>query len=309
MNWDDLRYVLALARAGSLARAAKALQVDHTTVGRRVEAAETALGVRLFTRTTTGLVPTADADRLLEPMRQVEESVHALERAADARVDRLEGKVRVTSPETFGISYLAPRLAAFGIEHPGLVVELVPAGEVLDLGRREAELAVRPFRSKHESLVVKRAGSVAYALYASRVYLARHPVRSREALADHPIAGSPADGEVEATWLRRLSPRARPRFLSTSTLTLLAAARASAGLAVLPRYLGDADPTLRRIPMPDEPVEPLWLTVHRDLREAPRVRALLDFLAATIAADAPLLAGSAGASRRRRARPPGLTMR
>jgi hypothetical protein len=97
MNWDDLRFVLALSEAGSLARAAKALAVDHTTVGRRVEAAEASLGVRLFTRTTTGYVATADAERLLGPMKQVEDAVLAVERGATASRDTLEGVVRVTS--------------------------------------------------------------------------------------------------------------------------------------------------------------------------------------------------------------------
>ncbi len=128
LNWDDLRFVLAVSRAGSLARAARALHVDHTTVGRRVEAAEAALGVRLFTRTTTGFVLTADADRLLQPMRQVEDAVLALERTAEAQDERLAGAVRVTSPETLGVSYLAPRLAAVGRAHPGRTLELMPAG-------------------------------------------------------------------------------------------------------------------------------------------------------------------------------------
>jgi DNA-binding transcriptional LysR family regulator len=145
---------------------------------------------------------------------------------------------------------------------------------------------------------VKRAGDVAYALYASRTYLKRRPLRSRDSLHDHPILGSPAAGEIESTWLARLDPRARATFLSTSTLSLLAAARASAGVAVLPRYLADAEPTLRRIPMPDEPSEPLWLTVHRDLRDAPRVRALLDHLSQTIADDALLLRGKTSAASR-----------
>ena len=132
MNWDDLRFVLAVSRAGSLTRAASVLHVDHTTVGRRVEAAEAALGVRMFTRTTTGLVLTDDADRLLASMRQVEDAVLALERAAAAQDERLEGPVRVTSPETFGVSYLAPRLAGFGLSHPGVAIELMPAGAVLE---------------------------------------------------------------------------------------------------------------------------------------------------------------------------------
>jgi DNA-binding transcriptional LysR family regulator len=292
MNWDDLRHVLAVSRAGSLARAAKALHVDHTTVGRRVEAAEAALGVRLFTRTTTGFVLTADGERLVEPMRRVEEAALAVERAAEAQDERLAGAVRVTSPETFGVSYLGPRLATFGLAHPGLKIELMPAGEVLDLGRREAELAVRMFRSKHESLVVRRVGEVRYGLYGSHVYLGQRPLRGREALERHTLLGVADAKAIEAVWLRRLNPRARPAFVSDSSLALLAAARASAGVAVLPRYLGDGDATLRRVTMPDEPAEPIWLTVHRDLQATPRVRALLDFLAATLRQDAPLLTGA-----------------
>lgn len=294
MNWDDLRFVLAVARAGSLARAARTLQVDHTTVGRRVEAAEAALGVSLFTRTTTGFVPTADADRLLESMKQVEDAVLAVERTAEAHAhgERLEGVVRVTSPETFGVSYLGPRMATFGLTHPGLTIELMPAGEVLDLGRREAEIAVRMFRSQRESLVVRRAGEVMYGLYASRSYLAEHPLESRDALNRHPTLSAPEANAIEALWLKRLNPRAQPSFVSTSSLALLAAAKASAGIAVLPRYLGDGEPTLRHITMPDEPSEPIWLTVHRDLQATARVRALLDFLAATLKQDAALLKGA-----------------
>lgn len=290
MDWDDLRFVLAVSKAGSLARAAHTLHVDHTTVGRRVAAAERALGVSLFTRTTTGLVPTADAERLLASMHGVEQAVLTVERGAQR--DLLEGNIRVTSPETFGVSYIAPRLAAFAQEHPGLTVELVPAGEVLDLGRRQAEIAVRMFRSKREGLRVRRVGSVSYGLYASRTYLGRHPLKSKDALHEHAILGAPSARDVESVWLRKLNARARPSFVSTFSLALLAAARASAGIAVLPRYLGDVDDTLRHIAMPDEPAEPVWLTVHEDLKATPRVRTLLDFLATSIARDAPLLRGA-----------------
>lgn len=276
--WDDLRFVLALSEAGSLARAAKALRVDHTTVGRRVESAERSLGVRLFTRTTTGYVPTAEAKRLNSSMRGVEDAVSALERAAHAGRGGLDGTVRVTSPETLGISFLAPRLATFGGKHPGLVIELEPAGAVLDLGKQEAEIAVRLFRSKGEGLVVRRVGAIAYGLYASHAYLAKHPIKGRETLADHVFLGSPGAKDLETVWLRKLCPGAKVVFTSTLSVALLGAARASAGVAVLPRYLGDEDPTLRYVAMPEEPSEPVWLTVHRDLRSTPRVRAVLDFL-------------------------------
>ncbi len=292
IRWDDLRFVLALAEEGSLARAAKRLEVDHTTVGRRIDAAEQALGVRLFTRTTRGYVATAEAEQLLDRIRSVEESVHALERGAEAQQDTLEGAVRVTSPETFGVSYLAPRLAVFGRAHPKLAIELAAGGKILDLSRREADVAVRFFRSSHASLAVRRVAFVAWGLYATNEVLEAQPVKRPADLARHRILGSAvAPGAVEAAWLARLTDGARPAFVCELTMALHAAARAGAGIAVLPRYLGDEDPLLRHVPMPDEPREAVWLTVHRDLARAPRVRVTLDFLAERMHADRALLAG------------------
>ncbi len=290
MNWDDLRFVVALARTGALARASKELGVNHTTVGRRIEAAEATLGVRLFSRTTTGYVLTDDGTRLLASLQGVEDAVHVVERQAHEHRDSLEGTVRITAPETFGVSYLSPRLAAFGKRHPELVIELLPSGEVLDLGKRQAQIAVRFFKSRHENLVVRRVADVTHGLYASKAYLARTPVTGVKNLAEHPLLTA-TPGVVEATWLSKLASGVQPRFLSNLTLALVGAAKASAGIAVLPRYLGDVEPTLQHLPMPDEPSEPVWLTVHRDLKAVPRVRVLLDFLATCLTEDRALLSG------------------
>lgn len=290
MNWDDLRFVAALSRAGSLARTATALGVDHTTVGRRIEAAERSLGLRLFTRTAAGYVLTREGEQLLAPLRQVEDAVLALERGVQAQRGALEGVVRVTSPETFGIAYLASRLASFGRQHPALCVELLPAGAVLDLSRSEAELAVRFFRTRHESLVVRRIGEVGHGLYASAAYLARRSIKGPGDLRAHPLL-LPSSG-VELAWARQLAPGHEPAFVSDVSLALAAAAAAGAGVAALPRFLGDTTPGLTRIPMPREPTEPLWLTVHRDLRQTPRVRVLLDFLVGAVRADRALLLGA-----------------
>lgn len=290
MNWDDLRFVVALARTGSLARASRELGVNHTTVGRRIEAAEAALQTRLFSRTTTGYLLTDDGQRLLGSLQGVEEAVHVVERQAHEHHDSLEGTVRITAPETFGVSYLSPRLAAFGRRHPELTIELLPSGEVLDLGRRQAQIAVRFFRSRHENLVVRRVADVTHGLYATREYLARTPVTSARQLREHPIITATA-GVVEAAWVNKLTSGVQPRFTSNLTLALVGAAKASAGVAVLPRYLGDLEPTLEHIPMGDEPSEPVWLTVHKDLKSVPRVRVLLDFLASALMEDRRLLAG------------------
>jgi DNA-binding transcriptional LysR family regulator len=222
----------------------------------------------------------------------VEDAVTALTRAADAGVGGLEGLVRVTCPETFGLCYLAARLAAFGMRHPGLRVELTPSGAVLDLDRGEAEIALRSLRSRSQALVVQRAAEVGYGLYASEAYLAAHPLPIPASLRDHRLLTPPPTPSVETRWLARWAPGVSPAFVSELSVALLAAAKAHAGVAVLPRYLGDPEQSLCRLRMPDEPSEALWLTVHRDVRNAPRVRALLDFLRGALREDRALLAGT-----------------
>ena len=292
MNWDDIRFVVATARAGSLLAAAKRLGVDHSTVGRRIDAAEAALGVHLFTRTRRGVVPTPEGVRLLASMGKVEAAVLSVERDARAQQQSLAGTVRVTSPETLGAHYLASRLARFQGEHSGLTIELVPSGEVFDLVRQEAEVGVRTFRSDHEGLVVRKLATVHYGLYAAPAYLERRPVSPRPDLQQHAILSIPPSAdEVEQRWLARIAPGVVPTFVSPVSSALREAARGGAGLAILPCYLGDEDDSLRRVPMPHPPHETVWMTVHRDLRTMPRVRAVLDFLVQTTKADAPLFEG------------------
>lgn len=289
VNWDDLRILSVLAREGSLSRAAVILGVNHTTVARRVSSMEKDLRVRLFVRAASGYFLTREAEMLVEPLRQVEEAVGGFERCVHAHHSGLAGVVRVTSPETLGIAYLASRLARFGREHTGLRIDLRPSGKVLDLGRREAEIAVRTFRTKSDRVAVRRAGEVGYGLYASEKYLARRPVRGRADLSTHPLL-LPTDG-MELAWIRELVPEYEPAFTCEVSLGLVEAALADAGIAALPRYLGDATTGLRHVPMLKEPAETLWLTVHRDLRESPKVRAVLDFLVSTFRTDRHLLLG------------------
>lgn len=299
MNWDDLRYVVAVYKAGSLTKAAKQLKVDHTTVGRRIEALEAALGVPLFARTPSGYVATSEMERLLPEVRAVEASVLALERSAFAQLDAIEGVVRVAAPETFGSCYLAPQLALFSAEHPGLTIEVITGRSVLDLSRREADIALRFFRTSYENIVTKRAGTVTHALYAAHSYLAKHPVTQGGAsgidLRGHRVLTSFTEpGAIEADWVTELLAGEAPAFVANFTVSLLEAARAGAGIAVLPRYLGDRESALEHLPVGNEPQETLWLTVHRDVREANRVRAVLDFLTQSLRRDRALLLGSPG---------------
>lgn len=226
----------------------------------------------------------------------------AVERGAEAQAHSVDGTVRITSPETFGVCYLAPRLAQLGRLHPGLTIELLPSGDVLDLARREADIAVRAFRSKIDGLVVRRAGTIGYGLYAAEAYLAGRAVRGAEALREHPILTTAlTPGALDAEWVQRLTGGVRPAMVSELSIALLEGALAGAGIAVLPRYVGDAHARLRYLPMPDEPKEPVWILVHRDVRDAPRVRVVLDFLAERMQQDRSVLSGRRTSTERRRA--------
>lgn len=294
LHWNDIRYLVALADCGSLSATARMLGVDHTTVGRRVEAAEAALGVRLFTRSAAGYALTLDGARLLPAMQDVAASVHSLQRAAQANETAIEGTIRVTSPETFGMSWLATKLAVFAARHPRVTIRIDPTGVMADLGRGEAEVALRNVRSAHQRLIVRQVALVGFGLYATPRTLAAHPVAAPADLAHHRLLSPPRlPASIEGRWLERLAPGQTPALVSELSMTLLAAATAHLGVAVLPRYLGDAEPALQHIALPDEPTEAMWLTVHEDARSIPRVRALLDFLKQAFSDDADTLQGRA----------------
>jgi len=277
VNWDDVRFVLAAVRQGTLLGAARELGVEHTTVSRRIQAAENVLGAKLFARGKSGLTLTFEGQRLLEPMQQVGEAVESFMRRASAEFEDLQGSVRITSPETIGISWLAPRLATFARSTPGLRLNLDPSGQVLDLSRGQAEVALRFFRTSREGLISRKVGTITHGLYVAKSYVSRYPVRGVVDLKNHPCL-STSDNSVEAKWLSKLMGRAQPCFTSPVTIALLNAAKAGGGIAVLPRYLGDCEPDLKHISVPDEPSESIWLTVHRDLRNTPRIRAVMDYL-------------------------------
>ena len=291
-TWDDMRHFLAVERNRTLAGAGRALGVDETTVGRRLVALERALGARLFDRTADGLLPTATGEAIRPAALRMEAdaaSVAARAVGADARV---QGAVRLTTTEAFGARFLAPRLGGVRAAHPRLEVELVTDARALDLGRREADVGVRLAQPREGHVVARRAGDLAVGLYASAAYLERRgPVR--RGLHGHAaiLPGARPLGIPEEAWLADVAARAEPALRSNSTPVQLAAATAGLGVAALPCYLADAEPALLRV-LPDERVlRDIWVAMRRDLRRAPRVRAVADWIADTVSRHAALLRG------------------
>jgi DNA-binding transcriptional LysR family regulator len=283
-DWNDLKYFLSCQRAGTLAGAGRLLQVDETTVGRRLAALEHSLGARLFDRTSDGFVLTSTGEALVQKAEEIEQATVDLERAATGADVKLEGVVRVATTETLQVMFLARYLAPLREAHPGIVVEMVSGLGVANLLKRDADLAVRVgAKPTQQSLIVRRLGAFSWGLYASR----DHAKLRRKGGRTPSLDGVPVIGYCEelalstgALWLEQHARDAKIVFRINSILGAAQAARGGWGVAILPTFTGDAHSELVRLsPEPLCPVN-LWLAVHADLQRNARVRAVIDHLVA-----------------------------
>jgi DNA-binding transcriptional LysR family regulator len=298
LDWDLLRYFVALHRAGSMTAAARALGVDQTTVGRRIAALEERVGAQLFRRTLSGHVPTAAADEILETALRAEAAIEDVERRLAGHDTRLEGVVRVTITDTM-TTVVLQSIAGFRASHPRVQIDLLVTNQRMDLSRGEADLAIRMARPREPRVVARRAGELAVALYASATYLKRRRVVRPGQLEGHdllswassiPIARDP--------WVAETTAGATVAMRANSALALTQAAVADLGIAVLPCLIGDAEPRLIRIGAP-HPSSDIWLAMHHDLRDNARVRAVFDYLATALTNLSPAQAPLPGRRRER----------
>jgi DNA-binding transcriptional LysR family regulator len=293
LDWNDLRFVLALYRERTLARAARRLGVEHSTVGRRIAALEAKLGARLFDRTPDGYVLTAAGRRALPPLERIADTISTLERRIVGDDDRLSGEVRVTASELFGSSFLAPRLGAFKKRFPDIALVLLTTNQSLSLARREADVAIRMFRPTQPNIVARKIGEVGFAIYAGKKYLKQRPVRDGAKLDGHDvIAFEHLLGDTPAgQWMTEAASSANIVCSCNSFSAAAALAADGFGLAVLPRFLAAASEELKRVPAGEVAFSEIWLAVHLDLQRSARVRAVMEFLSELVLAEAPRLRG------------------
>jgi DNA-binding transcriptional LysR family regulator len=282
LEWDDLRYFLAVKRARSHAGAARLLRVASTTVGRRLASLEAAVGARLFTRTPDGLAETAVARSLLARAERMESEVFEAERELAGADARPTGTVSVTCGEGFAAYVLAPSLPRFLTMYPGLSVEVRAAARVLDLTRGEADVALRNFRPRERSLVARRLGIEHQGLYAAPTYLAeRGKPRSARDLGTHDLVlfERELDRMRAQAWLLHSAQGARVAVRASTTTAMQAACGAGAGVALLTSAFVRDDPRFEQIlPRLEPPPIELWAVTHPDLRSNARVTAVLRWL-------------------------------
>ena len=300
-DWNDLRYLLAVADKGTLVGAARELGVKHTTVARRLAALEESLGAKLLRRGGEGHALTEAGREVIAVAAEVKAKAEAIQQRVAGADSRIAGLVRVTVPEPTG-GYFVRRLPALRERYPDLVVDVLADLRMLDLAKGEADIAVRVNNApgglppQHESdLVERKLGAASFALYASRAYLARRGTPETEAgLAEHDFIGvlGMSDRSASVAWLRETVPNARFVMRCNGFVQLLNAAIEGSGIAPLPCFLGDSEPFLVRVIPKAFPTGRLRVLVRPDLAKVPRIRATVDFIVELFRHDEALFDGS-----------------
>jgi DNA-binding transcriptional LysR family regulator len=278
-DWEDLRHFLAVAQSGTLSGAARSLKVDHATVSRRLAALEAALDVRLVDRLPRSCRLTTIGRQVLERAVEMESGAHGIARLAKAAHGPLVGRVTLSAPPVLVTHLLAEHLTRFLAEYPDIRLSLSAQGQQVSLSRREADVAVRLVQPDEAGSVTRKVGTMAFGLYAHRSYAhLAAPERWQFIAFDQSFGDMP-----QQSWLLGIAGD-RPVACELNHISEhLIAARAGAGVAGLPCFLGERDRDLVRI-HEDVPsfARDIWLVVHRDLRKTPALRAVMDFVAVVI---------------------------
>ncbi|MGQ9365086.1 LysR family transcriptional regulator [Azospirillum sp. ST 5-10] len=282
LEWGDLPVFLAIAREGTLGAAARRLGQTQPTMGRRLRALEAALGVALFQRTSDGFILTDEGQAMLAHAVRMEEEALAMQRRLAGGVGGLEGLLRLSCSDWFGTTMLSPVLAEFADLHPKVVVEVLTDARIYSLARREADVVMRIAPFDEPEVIARKLVTVPYGLYAGSDRWrprAGDGAGCRLILMDTAFGGMP-----DVAWATRVLPHASILSRSNSREVQARLCALGAGMAVLPRPLGDATPGVRLLDLGEQPPSrDTWIGYHRDLRRLPRLRALLDLVVERIA--------------------------
>lgn len=279
MDWNYLKYFLAVAEERTLLGASRRLEVNHSTVFRRIQGLEETTKTRLFDRLPDGYYLTPAGEQMLQHARCIAEEIDLLQLRVSGQDYRPSGNIRVTAPENLANAFLPGYLKPFLQQYPDIRIELLVGAESLDLTRREADLAVRATTDPPEHLVGIQAVTLAWAFYASAGYLeqAGWPEEMSD-LQHHQLIG--ADGALlRIPPLRQFDEFGNPDIqVRCSTLNAISAmAEAGMGIALLPD--DQVKPTLQRLFEPNPAYHaPVWLLTHPELRRTERIRLLRDHL-------------------------------
>lgn len=275
MNWDDLQVLAVLDREGSLAGAARALGVNHATVSRRISMLEESLGQTLVRRLARSTPLTETGKEIAAIARDMEQGAQRIERLTHAAQGTLSGRVRLTAPPVLVSEVIIPALRDLRADHPGLQIVLSANSHIASLDSGQADLAVRMVEPQGKQNIVRRIGSVEFALYGTPDIARLAPQQWRFIAFDETLAHV-----SQQRWLEEFAGN-RPLDLLTGDFhSQFAAARAGLGVALLPCVMAQPCKELVRVTGERPQARPVWMVIHADLKHAPAVRAVADMLVA-----------------------------
>jgi len=281
-NWNDLRFFLELSRQGKLILTAKKLNVDHTTVSRRIAELEQALNARLFDKSPRGYQLTDAGLRLLPFAESMESQSNMAYQDISGKDARLSGTVRLAAPEAVGTQVIAPRMAEFRATHPDIELELVAETRLMSLSKREADIAITLARPESGRLIAWKLTDYILKLYGTQAYLDQHPpIRKAADLSGHDFV-SYIDDLIqlpELKFLETVIKNAKVVFRSTNVSAQYQAVLGGLGLSLAHCFMASQDE--RMVPILTDQISvkrEYWLIVHEDLRHVARVAAVCDFL-------------------------------
>ncbi len=277
MEWSDIRIFLAIAREGTLGAAARKLGLTQPTMGRRLKTLEAAVGHSLFQRTPDGFVLTDEGTVVMGHAERMEEEALALQRQLAGTENTLSGSLRISCSDWFGIHILAPILADFRRVHTNVIVEVLTDSRLLNLARREADLVFRIKPFTEPEVISRKLLHIPYGLYVAKGSDDPSPGTGEGfsmVIMDEAFGGMP-----DVAWLKDRFPDAKISMRSNNRDVQARLCASGAGMAVLPRPLGDSMDVLKRVEVPNPPPgRDTWLGYHQDLRRLPRLRALTQFV-------------------------------
>ncbi len=292
MDWNDLRYVKAIADKGNVTDAASYLNVHQSTVFRRLNSLEKSLGVRLFERLPNGYVMTIAGEDFCKAAERIEADLVALNRRISGQDLRPSGTVRVTMADALLTKLLAPCLTKFRSQYPEIELEIIVSKDELNLTKREADIAIRATKKPMETLVGRKVAKINFAVYGAKEYLRTHPNLSNLNRHDWVSFDDSAIDSATANWLKQNVLNAKFPYRFNTCLGILAAVKENAGLALLSCYIGDSESDLTRVCLPiPELTKDLWILTHEDLRYVTRIRTFIDFVARYLTEKTELLEG------------------
>jgi DNA-binding transcriptional LysR family regulator len=293
LAWDDFRLIKAIAEARSLPAAADLIGINHSTVFRRLGQIEAALGTRLFERHRSGYVPTPAGEEMSALAERLDADIAGFARRLAGREIQPAGELRVTTNDTLLVELLTPLFAAFMRQCPDIRLDILLGNQALNLSKRDADVAIRATDSPPENLVGRRAARIAWALYGAASEFPDGPL-PEELLRERPWVslGDQFGAFKVVQHVQKTVAPERIAYKINTVLGLAEAVEAGIGVGYLPCFIADKRPTLIRLGPPQAGyAADLWLLTHPDLRQSPRVRLFLDFMAAELARLRPLVEG------------------